>query len=152
MKLFVFLFLITSPVFASTAKFSLNFHVINLADDSEIERFECEVRQTLTWENLSNFFNCTTSSGEKVQLMNVGVTVGYVHDANMAYSSYRQYGRQGLVSNLFQKLEIPYVITDGSELKINYKKHAPVATSDEYLIETDDGAALLMVVDGLSYL
>lgn len=143
MKFLITLLLLTSTAFASTAKFEMDFSIKSLSSDGVLADFSCQVTQTLTWENSSNFFKCSDDMGNTVSVMNVAVTLGYDYDRRQAYTIYETVGKRGLVSSLFEKLGIEQKLVRGAGVKIFYRNSYPAATSAEYMIEgQDDGFAI----------
>lgn len=150
MKLFLVLFLFSTSLFASTAKFNMDFHVKSLSTDEVVAKFNCLVNQTLTWENQSNFFKCENDEGQIVTVMNVGVTVGINHDSNTAYTIFRNTGKRGLLTGLFEKSGIELKLISGAGVKIYYLDRAPISSGTEFMLEGDvDG--YVMVIDNMNY-
>jgi len=151
MKFLIVLALFTTTAFASTAKFEMGLSVKSLSTDEVIAVIDCQVTQTLTWENSSNFFRCTNESGEMFSLMNVAVTIGYHHDLRQAYTIHETVGKKGLISGLFEKMGIETKVVRGAGIKIYYRDNSPTATREEYMLEGIDDA-FSVVIDKINYI
>lgn len=140
MKKVIFLIVsfLTTSVFASTAKFNIEMELVDLSTEEVVFSYQCSVRQTLTWESQLNFFNCENEEGEKLNISKVVTDVGYDYDRRQAFSLWHLSHREGLVTKIFNELNIDESLQSSNPAKIFYGRRAPSVAAEEFLIESEE--------------
>lgn len=133
----IFMF-ITFTTMASTAKFLMEIELQDLNSEAKIFSYQCQVKQTLTWESQLNFFSCSDEKGEKVNVTNVITDVGYDYDLRQAFSLWGLSQDNGLVKKLLLQNNIQTKLKSSNPVKIFYGRQSPRVTSNEYLIEAQE--------------
>ncbi|MCP4915188.1 MAG: hypothetical protein GY909_18860 [Oligoflexia bacterium] len=136
--IFLIATLLTTSVFASTAKFNIEMELVDLSTEEVIFSYHCNVRQTLTWESQLNFFNCENEEGEKLNISKVVTDVGYDYDRRQAFSLWHLSHREGLVTKIFKEINIEAKLKSSNPAKIFYGRRAPSVTASEFLIDSEE--------------
>ena len=151
--LLIILSLLSVSAFSNTAKISIDIELVNLDLDEEVFNYQCEIRQTLTWESQSNFFKCISEDAPTLILKNTLADIGYHHEKKQAFSIMYFSNKTGFITKMFEKLNIETKLKRSKNgLKVFYAPTKPRSTENEFLIETQDDQTFLLTISNISYL
>lgn len=132
--------LFTISAMADTASFNIEIGMNNLVSGETVFSYNCDVKQTLTWQSQFNFFSCTDENGEKITYTNVPTNVGYDYNRRKAYSLWSLTGANGMIQQILSKKGMTLKLKASDPVQIYYGNRFLDLSSDEYLIEGENNA------------